>query len=109
MFVCGEKLGEGNRMGNGRTGIHVTDYYFGTLVGEEAGTFCADALSAAGDDGDLACEHALRVIEMARHLGQAILGRHCAVWRAIGARRAEWEFSDGIAGGFGTGGKARVS
>lgn len=58
--------GETDEMENAeRTSIDVADDDLGTFIGKQAGTFCPDALPAAGDDGCLAGEEALRVVEVA--------------------------------------------
>jgi hypothetical protein len=59
--------GLGRRMGwvGERTGVDIADDDFGALISKEAGAFGTDALPAAGDDGCLAGEHALGVVEVA--------------------------------------------
>jgi hypothetical protein len=47
-----------------RTGIDVTDNYFGAFVGEQPGAFGANTLPAAGDDRCLACEQAFGVVQV---------------------------------------------
>jgi hypothetical protein len=52
----------GERGSRGRTGVDVTDDYFGALVGKQPGAFGANALPAASDNGRLASEQAFGVI-----------------------------------------------
>ena len=58
------------------TRINVLHHDFGALVGEEPRCFCADTLSRAGNDGDLAREQTAGVVEVPRYLGDA-LESHC--------------------------------
>lgn len=59
-----DAVGHGLRLG----AVNVRDDDQRALVGKEARCFGADALPAAGDDGDLAGEHALRVVEVGSDL-----------------------------------------
>lgn len=52
----------GYRLRFGR--VNIRDDDLRAFVGEESGRFGADPLAAAGDDGDLAGEHTLGVIEV---------------------------------------------
>lgn len=65
--------------GSTRTGVDVCNYYFRALVREQPRRFGADSLSGAGDDGDLAGEHAGRVVEVLVDLVETIGGSHCDV------------------------------
>lgn len=60
-----DTVGYGLRFG----GVNVRDNDQRALVGKEPGCFGTDALAAARDDGDLADEHTLRVIEVGGNLG----------------------------------------
>ena len=68
MLVFGLRLGGSGKEGEGgsreRTGIDVTDDYFGALVGEQSGAFGANTLPAASDDRCLACEQAFGVVQV---------------------------------------------
>lgn len=60
-----DAVGDGLCLG----GVNVRDDDQGAFVGEKPGCFGADALAAARDDGDLAGEHALGVVEVGGDLG----------------------------------------
>lgn len=55
--------------GLGFGGVNVRDDDQRALVGKEPGRFGTDALAAARDDGDLADEHTLGVVEVGGNLG----------------------------------------
>lgn len=52
--------------------VNVRDDDLGALVGEESRRLGSNALSAASDNGYLACKHTLGVVEVAGDLGHAV-------------------------------------
>ena len=64
----GDSVGDGLAL----AGVNVGDNHLGAFFGEETGGLGADALTAASDDGDLAGEHALRVVEVGGELGYSV-------------------------------------
>ncbi len=70
-----EDMGKGS--GERLTGVNVSDDDLGSLVCEETSGFSTNALSGAGDDGGLAGEHTLWVVQVAYDLSCAF--RHCEV------------------------------
>ena len=77
-----------------RTGINVGNDHLCALVGKQACGLGADALSTASNDGDLASQHTLGVVEVAAELGDSIRHDGC-VSSGVGAivvsqQRSRW-------------------
>lgn len=54
------------------TGVNVGYNNLGTFIGKQTGRLSANTLAAAGDDGDLAGEQTLGVVEVVGDLRHAV-------------------------------------
>jgi len=59
------------------TAIDIAHNDFSSFVREESGCFGSNALSGTGDDGCLAVEHALGVVQVARDLLSTCVRHGC--------------------------------